>query len=44
MVGSHPVPIPHLWLLLKVPALLLAPQVEAVWLGFGEPAVLVAGG
>jgi uncharacterized membrane protein len=33
-----------LWLLLKVPALLVAPRVEAVWLGFGELAVLVAGG
>jgi uncharacterized membrane protein len=33
-----------LWLLLKVPALLVAPQVEAVWLGFGELAVLGAGG
>jgi hypothetical protein len=33
-----------LWLLLKVPALLQAPQVEAVWLGFGELAGLVAGG
>src|ERR1700730_8893842 len=32
------------WLLLKVPALLVAPQMEAVWLGFGEIAVLVAGG
>jgi uncharacterized membrane protein len=32
------------WLLLKVPALLVAPQVEAVWLGFGELAVLLAGG
>jgi uncharacterized membrane protein len=32
------------WLLLKVPALLAAPQVEAVWLGFGELAVLLAGG
>src|ERR1700722_15340770 len=32
------------WLLLKVPALLLAPQMEAVWLGFGELAVLLAGG
>ena len=30
-----------LWLLLKVPALLQAPQVEAVWLGFGELAGLV---
>jgi uncharacterized membrane protein len=33
-----------LWLLLKMPALLVAPRVEAVWLGFGELAVLVAGG
>ncbi|HWZ51668.1 MAG TPA: DoxX family membrane protein [Granulicella sp.] len=32
------------WLLLKVPALLVAPQVEAVWLGVGELAVLLAGG
>jgi uncharacterized membrane protein len=32
------------WLLLKVPALVVAPQIEAVWLGFGEIAVLVAGG
>src|SRR4030081_592293 len=32
------------WLLLKVPALLVAPGMEAVWLGFGEIAVLVAGG
>src|ERR1700730_14273009 len=32
------------WLLLKVPALLAAPQIEAVWLGFGELAVLLAGG
>jgi uncharacterized membrane protein len=32
------------WLLLKVPALLVAPQIEAVWLGFGELAVLLAGG
>ena len=32
------------WLLLKVPALLVAPQVEAVWLGFGEIAVLLTGG
>jgi uncharacterized membrane protein len=32
------------WLLLKVPALLVAPQVEAVWLGAGELAVLLAGG
>src|SRR6202047_4298739 len=32
------------WLLLKVPALVVAPRVEAVWLGFGELAVLLAGG
>jgi uncharacterized membrane protein len=32
------------WLLLKVPALLAAPKMEAVWLGFGELAVLLAGG
>jgi uncharacterized membrane protein len=33
-----------LWLLLKVPALAVAPGMEAVWLGFGELAVLFAGG
>src|ERR1700724_2722031 len=33
-----------LWLLLKVPALVVAPQMEAVWLGVGELAVLLAGG
>jgi uncharacterized membrane protein len=33
-----------LWSLLKVPALLVAPKMEAVWLGFGELTVLVAGG
>jgi len=32
------------WLLLKVPALIAAPKMEAVWLGFGELAVLMAGG
>src|ERR1700680_364048 len=32
------------WLLLKVPALVVAPQMEAVWLGVGELAVLLAGG
>jgi len=32
------------WLFLKVPALVVAPQMEAVWLGFGELAVLLAGG
>lgn len=33
-----------LWLLLKVPALVVAPAMEAVWLGFGEIAVLFAAG
>jgi uncharacterized membrane protein len=33
-----------LWLLLKAPALVAAPQMEAVWLGFGELAVLLTGG
>lgn len=32
------------WLLLKAPALVVAPQMEAVWLGIGELAVLLAGG
>jgi uncharacterized membrane protein len=32
------------WLLLKAPALIVAPRMEAVWLGFGELAVLLAGG
>jgi len=32
------------WLLLKVPALIVAPKMEAVWLGFGEIAVLMTGG
>lgn len=32
------------WVLLKVPALLTAPQVEGNWLGIGELAVLLAGG
>jgi uncharacterized membrane protein len=32
------------WALLKVPALVVAPQMEAVWLGFGELAVLLSGG
>jgi uncharacterized membrane protein len=32
------------WLILKVPALCVAPQMEAVWLGFGELAVLLSGG
>jgi uncharacterized membrane protein len=33
-----------LWALLKVPALVVAPQIEGVWLGFGELAVLLSGG
>jgi len=33
-----------IWALLKVPALVVAPQIEGVWLGFGELAVLLAGG
>lgn len=32
------------WALLKVPALVVAPGMEAVWLGFGELTVLLAGG
>jgi uncharacterized membrane protein len=32
------------WAMLKVPALFAAPRMEAVWLGFGELAVLLAGG
>ena len=33
-----------LWTLLKVPALVVAPQIEGVWLGFGELVMLLAGG
>ena len=33
-----------LWQLLKVPALVVAPKIEAVWLGFGETGILLAGG
>jgi uncharacterized membrane protein len=32
------------WVLLKVPALMAAPQIEGVWLGVGELTVLLAGG
>ena len=32
------------WTLLKVPALVVAPKIEGVWLGFGELVVLLAGG
>jgi uncharacterized membrane protein len=37
---------PHLilWTLLKVPAVVVAPQIEGVWLGIGELTVLLAGG
>jgi uncharacterized membrane protein len=33
-----------LWMLLKVPALFLAPGIEGVWLGLGELVVLMTGG
>jgi len=33
-----------LWALLKVPALVAAPQIEGVWLGLGELVMLLAGG
>jgi uncharacterized membrane protein len=33
-----------LWTLLKVPALVMAPQIEGVWLGLGELVVLLSGG
>ena len=33
-----------IWALLKVPALFVAPGVEAVWLGLGELTVLLSGG
>jgi uncharacterized membrane protein len=32
------------WMFLKVPALFAAPGMEAVWLGFGEVVMLMAGG
>jgi uncharacterized membrane protein len=32
------------WQCLKIPALIVAPKMEAVWLGFGEIAMLLAGG
>lgn len=32
------------WALLKAPALVVAPKIEGVWLGFGELTILVAGG
>src|SRR5262245_20802510 len=33
-----------MWLCLKLPALFVAPKIEAVWLGFGEISVLFTGG
>jgi len=38
--------LPYLfvWQMLKFPALVVAPKVEGVYLGFGELAVLLAGG
>ena len=33
-----------IWSLLKVPEVVAAPQLEVVWLGIGEIAVLLAGG
>lgn len=32
------------WLCLKVPAVMAAPQIEGVWIGFGEIGMLLAGG
>lgn len=32
------------WWCLKVPAVIRAPQIEGVWIGFGEVAMLLAGG
>ena len=37
-------PYLKIWVLLKVPALIAAPQVEGVWLGIGELTMLLAGG
>ena len=37
-------PYLFVWMCLKLPALFVAPGMEAVWLGFGELAVLFAGG
>jgi uncharacterized membrane protein len=36
-------PYIFVWMCLKLPALFVAPKIEAVWLGFGELAVLFAG-
>jgi uncharacterized membrane protein len=32
------------WLCLKIPALIVAPRIEGVWIGFGEIGMLLAGG
>jgi hypothetical protein len=32
------------WLCLKVPAVIAAPRIEGVWIGFGEIGMLLAGG
>ena len=32
------------WLCLKIPAVLAAPQIEGVWIGFGEVGMLLGGG
>jgi uncharacterized membrane protein len=32
------------WMMLKLPALFVTPQIEVVWLGFGELVVLMTGG
>lgn len=37
-------PYLFIWMCLKLPALLVAAKIEAVWLGFGELAALFAGG
>jgi uncharacterized membrane protein len=37
-------PYLFIWLMLKVPALFVAPGIEGVWLGFGEVAALFAAG
>src|SRR5437870_4587762 len=38
------VPFLLAWLCLKIPAILAAPQIEGVWIGFGEIGMLLAGG
>lgn len=32
------------WMCLKIPAVMVAPQIEGVWIGFGEIGMLLAGG